>query len=243
MAFTDSFCRELSPRIPLSQNTLPMNRFYAGILLPLVLLVSTHSEQAMAGPGDISGYKLLEKRFVKELNADCYYFEHIKSGARVFKIAAADANKTFGVGFQTVCEADNGVMHILEHSVLNGSKKFPVRSPFEILSKGSLNTFMNAFTGKDITYYPASSMNEKDYFNLMDVYMDAVFNPTFMNDPRVLDQEGWHLELKDKDSPLIYKGVVYNEMKGAFSSAERELRFHVYKNIFPDNTYRNELGR
>ncbi len=219
-----------------------MNRFYTGILLPIVLLMSASTQPASAGPGDVPGYKLIEKRFVKELNAECFYFEHIKSGARVLKISAKDDNKTFGIGFKTICEADNGVMHILEHSVLNGSKKFPVRSPFEILSKGSLNTFINAFTGKDITYYPCSSMNDKDYFNLMEVYLDAVFSPTFMNDPRVLEQEGWHLELKDKDSPLIYKGVVYNEMKGAFSSAERELRFQVFKNIFPENSYGKESG-
>lgn len=242
MPFTDSFCPVSATLISLPKNQNTMNRFYSSILLPVVLLLSSHSQQASAGPVEYPGYKLIEKRFVKELNADCYYLEHIKSGARIFKIATNDPNKTFGVGFKTICESDNGIMHILEHSVLNGSKKFPVKSPFEIMGKGSLNTFINAFTGKDITYYPAASMNEKDYFNLMNVYYDAVFNPNFLNDSRVLDQEGWHLEMKDKDSPLVYKGIVYNEMKGAFSSPEREMRYQIFKKLFAGNGYGFESG-
>lgn len=193
-------------------------------------------------PANTHGFKLIEKRFVKEVNADCYVFEHIKSGARLLKIASSDDNKTFGIAFKTVPSSDNGVAHIMEHSVLNGSKNFPVKSPFDVLSKGSLKTFLNAFTSKDFTMYPYASMNDKDYFNLMYVYMDAVFNPLIYSDPRILKQEGWHYELTSKDAPLIYKGVVYNEMKGAYSAPTRELSYQIYKNLFPDNLYGVESG-
>jgi Zn-dependent M16 (insulinase) family peptidase len=188
------------------------------------------------------GFKLKEKRFVKEVNAECFYFIHEKSGARLLKIAADDPNKTFSIAFKTVPESDAGTPHIMEHSVLNGSKNFPVKSPFDILSKGSLNTFLNAMTGGDITIYPVASMNDKDYFNLMHVYMDAVFNPLIYDDPRILKQEGWHHELLNKDSLIVYKGVVYNEMKGAFSSPTRELGYQIDKNLFPDNSYHFSSG-
>jgi Zn-dependent M16 (insulinase) family peptidase len=183
------------------------------------------------------GFKLTEKRFVKEANAECYYFVHEQSGARLLKIAAADPNKLFNVAFKTLPENDFGTPHILEHSVLNGSKNFPVKSPFDVLMKGSLNTFLNAMTGSDITTYPVASMNTKDYFNLMHVYLDAVYNPFLLTDPRILRQEGWHYELENKDAPLVLKGVVYNEMKGAYSSADQELDYQVSKALFPDNTY------
>jgi len=188
------------------------------------------------------GFKLKEKRFVKEVNADCYYFEHEKSGARLLKIAADDPNKTFSITFKTVPESDAGTPHILEHSVLNGSKNYPVKSPFDVLTKGSLNTFINAFTGKNLTSYPVASMNDKDFFNLMHIYLDAVFNPLIYDDPRIFKQEGWHRELTNKDSAAVYKGVVYNEMKGAFSSPTRELDYEVYKNLLPDSPYRFSSG-
>lgn len=183
------------------------------------------------------GFKLVEKRFVKEVNAECLYFIHEKSGAKLLKIAADDANKLFNIAFKTAPETDYGTPHIMEHSVLNGSKNFPVKSPFDVLLKGSLNTFLNAMTGSDITTYPVASMNDKDYFNLMHVYLDAVFNPILHEDPRVLKQEGWHYELDDIDGDIVYKGVVYNEMKGSFSSPTRELGYQANKILFPDNTY------
>ncbi len=188
------------------------------------------------------GFKLIEKRFVKEVNADCYLYEHVKSGAKLFKIANKDENKTFGITFRTLPNSDNGVAHILEHSVLNGSKNFPVKSPFDLLSKGSLNTFLNALTSRDQTEYPFASMNDKDYFNLMYVYMDAVFNPFIYTEPRILKQEGWHYELTSKEAPLTYKGVVYNEMKGAFSNPQRELLYQNLKSLFPDNALGKESG-
>jgi Zn-dependent M16 (insulinase) family peptidase len=183
------------------------------------------------------GFKLKEKRFVEEVNAECLYFIHEKSGARLLKIAADDANKLFNIAFKTVPEHDYGTPHIMEHSVLNGSRNFPVKSPFDVLSKGSLNTFLNAMTGSEITTYPVASMNQKDYFNLMHVYLDAVFNPMIYDDPRILEQEGWHHELESEDGKVVYKGVVYNEMKGAYSSPTRELDYQVSKVLFPDNTY------
>ena len=188
------------------------------------------------------GFKLIEKRFVKEVNAECSYYEHVKSGAKLFKIAANDPNKTFAITFKTIPDSDNGTPHILEHSVLNGSTKFPVKSPFDVLAKGSLKTFLNAFTAKDFTFYPVASMNNKDYFNLMNVYLDAVFHPLLYSDPRILKQEGWHYDISSKDDPITYKGVVYNEMKGVFSSPEHELSYQIFKNLFPDNGYGFEAG-
>ena len=194
------------------------------------------------GKATYEGYKVLDSRFVDEVNAECVYLEHIKSGAKVLKIKADDPNKLFAIGFKTIPKSDCGTPHIIEHSVLNGSKNFPVKSPFDVLSQGSLNTFLNAMTGADMTIYPVASMNDKDYFNLMHVYLDAVFNPLIYDDQRIFKQEGWHYELTDEDDPLIYKGVVYNEMKGAFSSPERELDYQVYRNLFPYNSYRFSSG-
>ena len=188
------------------------------------------------------GFKLLDKRFVKEVNAECLYFEHEKSGARLFKIAADDPNKTFSIAFKTDPESDCGTPHIMEHAVLNGSKNYPAKSPFDVLSKGSLLNFLNAFTGEDFTCFPIASLNEKDYFNGMHVYLDAVFNPLISTDPHILKQEGWHYEMEKPDGPMVYKGIVYNEMKGAFSSPLSELNHLINKNLFPDNGYRFSSG-
>ncbi len=207
-----------------------------GIFLGMTLMATSTT-------GDImSGFKLIEKRFVKEVDAECFLFEHERSGARLFKISNADLNKTFCISFKTITESDAGTPHILEHSVLNGSKNFPVKSPFDILSKGSLNTFLNAMTGSDITLYPVSSMNNKDFRTLMHIYLDAVFNPLIYEDPRILEQEGWHRDLEDVDSLASYKGVVYNEMKGAFSSPTREWGFLVDQQLFPESPYRFSSG-
>ena len=208
----------------------------ASLIIMAISLVSCQTAQYKDG-SSYHGFKLIEQRFVKETNCNCYYFEHVKSGARLIKFAADDTNKTFCIGFKTTPKTDCGTPHIMEHSVLNGSKNFPVKSPFDVLVKGSLNTFLNAMTGSDLTIYPVASMNDKDYFNLMHVYLDAVLNPLIYDDPRIFMQEGWHYELKAIDQPIEYKGVVYNEMKGAFSSPTRELSYQVDKNLFPDNCY------
>ncbi|MGE5679988.1 MAG: insulinase family protein [Bacillota bacterium] len=213
------------------------------ILLIVLFLIPSIQKASEFKPGEVyEGFRLLEKRFVKEVNAECLYFVHEKSGARLFKINAQDDNKTFAISFKTAPESNCGTPHITEHSVLNGSKTFPVKSPYDVLRKGSLVTFLNAFTGKDLTCYPVASKNHKDYFNLVHVYMDAVFQPNFKTDPRVLKQEGWHYEMADPNGPVTYKGVVYNEMKGAYSNPLRELNYQVDKNLFPDNAYRFESG-
>jgi hypothetical protein len=210
------------------------------LLLMVAILLSnwscTKKEQFKTGE-KYHGFTLTEKKFVEEVNAECLLFTHDKSGARLLKVANDDPNKLFNIAFKTAPETDYGTPHIMEHSVLNGSKNFPVKSPFDVLMQGSLNTFLNAMTGSDITTYPVASMNNKDYFNLMHVYLDAVFNPLIYSDPKILQQEGWHYELNAKDEPLTYKGVVYNEMKGAYSSPEWEMDYQIKKILFPDNTY------
>lgn len=219
---------------------MPMHRSI--FILPAILLLAGLFLLEGCKPGNRHGFRLTEKRFVKEINAECLVFEHEKSGARLMKIQADDPNKTFCITFRTMAESDNGLPHIMEHSVLNGSKNFPVKSPFDEMSKGSLNTFLNAFTSKDFTMYPVASMNDKDYFNLMHVYLDAVFNPLIYSDPRILQQEGWHYELDDKAAPLKYNGVVYNEMKGSFSDPNEELSYQIFRAMFPDNGYGFESG-
>ncbi|RXQ95836.1 peptidase [Ancylomarina salipaludis] len=216
-----------------------MKRNIAFFFLVAVLAVFTAcspKEKFQSGE-KYHGFTLVEKKFVEEVNANCLLFKHDKSGARLLKIAADDQNKLFNIAFKTTPQNDCGTPHIMEHSVLNGSKNFPVKSPFDILIKGSLNTYLNAMTGSDFTTYPVASMNDKDYFNLMHVYLDAVFNPNLRTDPKVLQQEGWHHELASKDEDVVYKGVVYNEMKGAFSNPGRELGYQINKILFPDNTY------
>ena len=208
------------------------------VLCSIATLLSLRSAHAGIEVGDmVHGFKLVEKRFVKEVNANVLNFEHEKSGAHLVKIEADDANKLFSIAFKTIPQSDCGTPHIMEHSVLNGSKNFPVKSPFDVLAKGSLNTFLNAMTGSDMTIYPVASMNDKDYFNLMHVYLDAVFNPLIYKDPEIFMQEGWHRELTSIDGEIVYKGVVYNEMKGAFSSPTRELDYQINKRLFPDNGY------
>jgi len=210
--------------------------YFFFVALLAVLTACTPKEKFQSGE-KYHGFTLVEKKFVEEVNANCLLFKHDKSGARLLKIAAADQNKLFNIAFKTTPQNDCGTPHIMEHSVLNGSKNFPVKSPFDVLRKGSLNTFLNAMTGSDITTYPVASMNDKDYYNLMHVYLDAVFNPNLRTDPKILQQEGWHHELASKDDDIVYKGVVYNEMKGAFSDPSRELGYQVNKILFPDNTY------
>ena len=187
-------------------------------------------------------YQLIEKRHVADVEGYVYLWEHIKSGAKVLKIANSDSNKTFCISFGTEPDDDSGIPHILEHSVLNGSKKYPVKSPFDQMYKGSLNTFLNAMTGSEKTMFPVASISNKDYFNLMDVYLDAVFNPRIYDDPRILKQEGWRIEAKTTRSKFKYTGVVYNEMKGNYSDPLSLLITMINKNLFPDNGYGRVAG-
>lgn len=174
---------------------------------------------------------------VEELNANLYEMEHIKSGARLLWIDRKDDNKTFCIGFKTLPEDSTGVFHILEHSVLCGSDKYPAKEPFVNLLKSSLNTFLNAMTFPDKTIYPVSSRNNKDFLNLINVYMDAVLHPLIYKKPEIFMQEGWHYELLSKDEEPSYKGVVFNEMKGALSSPNTAIEIEMNKLLFPENCY------
>lgn len=187
-------------------------------------------------------YTVLEKSYIEELRSDAWLLKHKKSGARIAVLSNDDDNKVFHVAFRTPPTDSTGVAHILEHSVLCGSEKFPVKDPFVELVKGSLNTFLNAMTYSDKTVYPVASCNDADFQNLMNVYLDAVFHPNIYRVQEIFMQEGWHYELENKESPLKYNGVVYNEMKGAFSSPEQVLFRKITQTLYPDTTYGVESG-
>jgi hypothetical protein len=189
-----------------------------------------------------SGFRLLEEKKIKEVNGVGRLFIHEKSGALLYNIENDDNNKVFSISFRTPPEDSTGLPHILEHSVLCGSRKFPTKEPFVELAKGSLNTFLNAMTFPDKTMYPIASKNEKDFVNLMDVYLDAVFYPAIYENPNTLRQEGWHYEIDETEGDISYKGVVYNEMKGAFSQPESVLFRKIQEELYPDTPYGVESG-
>ncbi|MEE4239989.1 MAG: insulinase family protein [Desulfopila sp.] len=186
------------------------------------------------------GFTLEEHQRIEEIKADVYLFRHDYLGCPVFAIKNDDPNKTFTVAFNTIPTDSTGVAHILEHSVLMGSKKYPIKDVFGEINKGGLTTFLNAMTGSDITYYPFATRNLKEYFNIMDVYCDVVFNPLLLRS--TFEQEGWHYHKESPQSPLLYQGVVYNEMKGAFSDPIRLIFHHIFGGLMPDSTYAHESG-
>lgn len=190
----------------------------------------------------LTSYELIQQEELKDLKSEGYYLRHKKSGARILLMKNDDDNKVFSVGFRTPPEDSTGLPHILEHSVLCGSKNFPIKDPFVELVKGSLNTFLNAMTFPDKTMYPVASCNDKDFQNLMHVYMDAVFYPNIHSRDEIFRQEGWSYKLESEDDSLTYNGVVYNEMKGAYSSPESVLDRVVLHNLFPDTCYANDSG-
>lgn len=188
------------------------------------------------------GFIVKQEEFIQEINALVRIMEHPKSGAKLMHIKNDDKNKTFSIAFRTPPSDDTGLPHILEHAVLCGSRKFPPKEPFVELAKGSLNTYLNAMTYSDKTMYPISSQNPKDFVNLMDVYLDAVFFPNIYKNPMILRQEGWSYKLEDPEDDIEYQGVVYNEMKGAFSSPEGILFRKIEESLFPDTIYSFESG-
>ena len=190
----------------------------------------------------LHGFVLTETKEVPEISSQCFLFEHVQSGARLFYVKNDDDNKVFSISFRTPPIDDTGAAHIVEHSVLCGSRKFPLKEPFVELVKGSLNTFLNAMTYPDKTMYPVASRNAQDFRNLMDVYLDAVFYPQMYDKPEVLLQEGWHYEMDSPEAPLRYSGVVYNEMKGATSSPEDLLETELLKRLYPATAYAFESG-
>ncbi len=189
---------------------------------------------------ELHGFELIEERDIPEVNGKGIFYRHIKTGAELLSIINDDDNKVFSINFRTPPKDSTGVAHIMEHSVLCGSKKYPVKEPFVELLKGSLQTFLNAFTYPDKTCYPVASQNTTDLYNMTDVYLDAVFYPRITRD--IFKQEGWHYELDGKDEPVKFKGVVFNEMKGAYSSPDSILMEVSQQSLFPDNTYSLDSG-
>ena len=191
---------------------------------------------------DLKAYEIIEKRRIDDLNSESYILRHRKSGARVALLSNDDENKVFYIGFRTPPKDSTGVPHIIEHTVLCGSKEFPVKDPFVELVKGSLNTFLNAMTYSDKTVYPIASCNDKDFQNLMHVYLDAVFYPNIYKNENIFLQEGWHYEMESPEDELTINGVVYNEMKGAFSSPDDVFERELMNSLYPDTSYGVESG-
>ena len=187
--------------------------------------------------GIYSGFKLLKTKEIKEIDSTLYEFYHEQSGASLVYLKNSDTNKCFSIGFKTLPEDSTGVCHIIEHSVLSGSKKYPVKEPFVNLLKGSMASFLNAMTASDCTVYPVASQNDKDFFNLMSVYLDAVFAPLSVLDPKSFYQEGWHYEMLDEESIPSYKGIVYNEMIGAMSSPTSQLAEYTNQILYKGTCY------
>ncbi|MBR6223289.1 MAG: insulinase family protein [Lachnospiraceae bacterium] len=190
----------------------------------------------------LKSYTLIKEESLKELDATGYILRHNVTGARVVAISTEDDNKVFTIGFRTPPKDDTGIAHIMEHSTLCGSKKYPVKDPFVELAKGSLNTFLNAMTYSDKTVYPVASCNLKDFENLMDVYLDAVFHPNIYERPEIMKQEGWHYDIESPEGELKINGVVYNEMKGVYSSPEDILFRNIQNSLLPNTTYGCESG-
>lgn len=186
------------------------------------------------------GFELLRTEELTEYQARAHLYRHVKTGAELLSVETADENKVFGITFRTPPSDHTGVAHILEHSVLCGSKKYPTKEPFVELLKGSLQTFLNAFTYPDKTCYPVASQNLQDFYNLIDVYLDAVFYPLLTR--ATYEQEGWHYELESAEKPLVFKGVVFNEMKGVYSSPDSVLIEQAQRSLFPDTTYGLDSG-
>ncbi len=191
---------------------------------------------------DLSAYEVVERKHLEDLNSEGYILKHKKTGARIALISNEDDNKVFYIGFRTPPKDSTGVAHIMEHSVLCGSKEFPIKDPFVELVKGSLNTFLNAMTYPDKTVYPVASCNDKDFQNLMHVYLDAVFYPNVYKTDKIFRQEGWHYDMQSPEDELTINGVVYNEMKGAFSSPDDVMARAQMESLYPDTTYGVESG-
>ena len=189
----------------------------------------------------IYGFEVKEKKYVREVEGNIFQLEHQKTGAQIIVVDNQDMKKSFLVGFRTIPEDSTGVFHILEHSVLNGSRKYPDKDTFVNLMKHSMAEFVNAITYPDHTVYPFCTENEKDFMKLMDVYLNAVFYPNVLTDKKIFDQEGWHFQREEGKAPEI-SGVVYNEMKGVFSSLDNFLMYEMAEAMFPENAYRFVSG-
>ncbi|ABR47271.1 Peptidase M16C associated domain protein [Alkaliphilus metalliredigens QYMF] len=215
-----------------------LQRNIAWILLLAMVLsfvpIQVHAEQGYEVNKVYNGFQLMEEKYVEEIDSQARLFQHMQSGAQLIHLDNDDSNKVLSISFSTPPSDDTGIPHILEHSVLNGSEKFPVKSPFIEMNKRSLNTFLNAFTYPEHTSYVAASRNDRDFRNLLDMYLDAVFAPKVLKEEKIFMQEGWHFALKNFQDELIYNGVVYNEMKGVYSNPFSVLSRENQKSLFPD---------
>lgn len=219
--------------------------FFAAWCMPVTAYaetVTTAAQVTLQQGQSYNGFKVVQTKDVAELGSKVFIMEHIKSGAHLIYLQNDDPNKVFSINFYTPPSDNTGVNHILEHSVLYGSEKYPVKSPLMQVMKQSVANFANAFTTNDTTEFPFATTNYKDFKNLMSIYMDAVFNPKFKTDSKVFAQEGWHYELNSKDDKLTYNGVVYNEMQGIYSSPEQLLQNAIHQSLFPDTLYKYEAG-
>eukprot|EP00898_Chlorokybus_atmophyticus_P006310 jgi/Chlat1/6680/Chrsp49S00479 len=233
----------LSGRLLRSAAAASPSQFNANTARKLVTqAVATSPAETTPVARELHGFEEVETQFITEYNADCTLYRHKKTGAELMSVKTDDENKVFGIVFRTPPSDSTGIPHILEHSVLCGSRKYPIKEPFVELIKGSLNTFLNAFTYPDRTCYPVASTNLQDFYNLIDVYLDAVFHPRCISDELVFQQEGWHYELEDPKEPLTFKGVVFNEMKGVYSQPDSVLGREIQQKLFPDNTYGVDSG-
>lgn len=190
----------------------------------------------------MKNFELIEEKYIDEVSSNCKFYTHTNTGAKVLTLSNDDNNKAFGIGFRTPPVRGNGVCHIVEHCVLSGSRKYKTKEPFMDLIKSSQQTFLNAMTFPDKTIYPISSRNKKDFYNLMDVYLDAVFYPMMHEEEKIFLQEGWHYEIKDRDDEIKYNGVVYNEMKGVYSSAENIVADEMIFNLHENSSYGVDSG-
>jgi Zn-dependent M16 (insulinase) family peptidase len=188
------------------------------------------------------GFDFESQKQISEIDATVMQFTHSKTGTKLVYIDTDDENKVFTVAFRTPLTNSTGVNHILEHTVLCGSKNYPVKDPFSIMSTQSLNTYLNAYTASDFTAYPIASKNDKDFYNLMGIYLDAVFNPNLTTNKNIFLQEGWRYELDSKNAPLKLNGIVYNEMKGVYSQPDRVLDYAVSESLYPDTMYKYVSG-
>jgi presequence protease len=217
-------------------------RVRAGSVIRRAVSEPVSTYETMKAPANLHGFELVREDYISEYDAKAFLFKHKKTGAEVMSLSNDDENKTFGVAFRTPPANSTGIPHILEHSVLCGSRKYPIKEPFVELIKGSLNTFLNAMTWPDKTAYPVASCNLQDFRNLTDVYLDAVFHPRCITNEKTFEQEGWHYELDSTDGPMTFKGVVFNEMKGVYSSPDSVLARECQQALFPDNTYGVDSG-
>lgn len=230
--------------LPLSNSPLPFNgrRSFSSISPQAISSSASEVGKHDSDVAEKLGFEKVSEQFIDECKSKAVLYKHKKTGAQVMSVSNDDENKVFGIVLRTPPNDSTGIPHILEHSVLCGSRKYPLKEPFVELLKGSLHTFLNAFTYPDRTCYPVASTNTKDFYNLVDVYLDAVFFPKCVEDKWTFQQEGWHYELNDPSEPISYKGVVFNEMKGVYSQPDNVLGRAAQQALFPDNTYGVDSG-